>query len=562
LKYCAAILASIVAVLLLDLHAVAAPKYEISTTDLAKLESRMQRQIASLQYLMNAHQLRQFFMLPTDEARRQWIIRFWLSQDPTPTTPENEMRTEHYLRADIARAEYTTASWPGWDRRGEVLIRYGFPDYRGELESEVTPRKVHPPGELWFYRRHEMIVQFADINLNGNYNYAITPFGDSQDTSPELAEFLVYDTRQSIHEQIPPQYLDMYRDAELNDSGGAWTPLMEATLGLEPERYLRPRMAGETEDISAVTSDDWLRSLPDSPSDIFQKDKARELAANFQGVLEDTPSSYPFNFTKKSFPFYFDVEQFRGGEGVNRVEVNLELLIQPVSNSKPVKRSFVAEATVMNENYEVVERQDREISLPVSASTPQRLWPAQIVFTLPRSYYRVAVSVKDVDSLGASAYRTNVSSRSFDQELAVSDVLFAQKIGPVTDTSPFARGPIEVVPHPIRRYAVGSPVSVYFEVYNLGLDEDGRSNYEVQYRVAPRTDDKQSFLSRFNSSQVVFSSSFQGSGFNANEPLHLAIKSDNLKPDFYDFMITIKDEYWQSIVQRTGTFRIVEPSEK
>jgi hypothetical protein len=186
--------------------------------------------------------------------------------------------------------------------------------------------------------------------------------------------------------------------------------------------------------------------------------------------------------------------------------------------------------------------------------------PAQFYFTLPRSYYRVAVSVNDADSLRTSAYRTNVSLRNFDPGLSVSDVLFAQKIGPVKGTSPFMRGPLEVVPHPIRRYAVGSPVSAYFEVYNLGLDEDGRSSYEVQYRVVPNTGKKERFIDRFNGSQVVFSSSFKGSGYNANEPLHLAIKSDNLKPGLYDFLVTVKDEFWQSIVHRTGTFRIVEPS--
>ncbi|HET6350064.1 MAG TPA: GWxTD domain-containing protein [Candidatus Krumholzibacteria bacterium] len=536
------------------------PEYSITSTDLVKLGPLMQRQIASLQYLMNGYQLRQFFRLPDDEARRQWIIRFWRANDPTPTTPENEMRTEHYLRVDIARADFGRPEWPGWDKRGEVMIRYGFPDYRGELESEVTARKVHPPGELWFYRRHQMMIRFSDFNLNGNYIYDITPFGDAQDSTPDLAEFLVYDTHQSIQEQIPPQYLDMYRAPEVEDTGVNWTPLKEAEYGLEPKRYLRPRMEGQTEDITAVTSGDWLRSLPNNPSDVFQKEKAVELAANFQGVLEDTPSSYPFNFQKRSCPFYFDVEQFRGGEGVNRVEVNLEVLVQPTSTPKVTRRNYTAEATVMDENYNIVGKQDQHLAVPTSSDSPTRLMPAQVFFTVPSDYYRVAVTVTDTDSSRSSAYRTTVHPRDFDHALAMSDILFAQRIAPVSETSPFARGPIEVIPHPIRRYAVGSPVSVYFEIYNLGLDQGGQSGYEVQYRVVPHTGKKQRFIDRFNGPETVVSSSFKGSGFKSTEPLHVAIKSENLKPGLYDFLITIKDEYWQSIVHRAGTFRIVEPS--
>lgn len=538
------------------------PKVEITASDLQKIEPRMQRQLASLQYLMNAHQVRQFLSLENEDARRAWIIRFWKANDPTPTTPENEMRTEHYLRADIARADFTRAQWPGWDARGEILVRYGFPDYRAELQSEVTSRKVHPPGELWYYRRHQMIVQFRDINLNGNYSLAITPLGDAQDMSAELAEFLIYDTDDTIQEKIPAQYLDFYRDPELNDTGVEWGKLRERLFGLEPERYLRPRMARETEDIGEVNATDWVRSIPNNPSEVFQREQAQEMATNFQAVLEDTPSSYPFNFEKKTLPFFFDVEQFRAGDGMNRVEVNLQVVVPPAAGPSPEQRDYVAEVSVLDEDFEVVDRQSRRISLPVRADSGTRLMPAQLAFSLPRNYYRLAVSAQGLSEGLSAAYRTNVARRNFDGELAVSDILFAQKIGPVGDNSAFARGPLEVIPHPIRRYAVGTPVPVYFEVYNLGLDEDGRSNYKIEYRVLPHTGEKKGFIERFNGEQAVFASRFAGSGYNAHEPLHLSIGSENLKPGLYDFMVTVKDEYWQSIERRQATFRIVEPSEK
>jgi GWxTD domain-containing protein len=539
--------------------AAAGPKYTVTPADLAKLEPRMQRQVASLQYLMNPYQLRQFFRLDGDDARQEWIRRFWAAGDPTPTTPRNEMKMEHYIRADIARADFTRSVWPGWDARGEVLIRYGFPDYRGKIEAEVTARKAHAPGELWYYRRHQMIVQFRDESLQGNYTYAVTPFGDAQDMSPELAEFLVYDTRETIQERIPPQYLEFYRDAELNETGVEWGPIREATIGLEPERYLRPRLGGTTEGMDEIVDPDWTRSLPDNPSVVFQHDQVKDLASNFEAVREDTPSSYPFNFADTAFPFYFGVEQFRGGEGVVRAEVNLEFPVAP-AEGEPAARAYLAEATVFDENHRVVEKQSREITLPASVAAAGRLMPAQIVFSLPRSYYRVAVSMEDRDRKRSSAYKTTLSTRNFDRDLAVSDVLFAQRIAPVETTSPFARGALEVIPHPIRRYAVGAPVSVYFEVYNLGLDQGGTTDYEVEYRVVPHSSEKRGVLDRFRQETTVFASSFKGSGYAANQPLHLAIQSENLKPGLYDFMVRIKDQYWQSIVYRQATFRIVEPS--
>ncbi len=542
----------------------AAPEYRIGADDLGRLEPRMQRQAASLQYLMNPYQLRQFFSLPSDSARREWITRFWASRDPTPTTPQNEMKAEHYLRADIAALEFPASAWPGWDRRGEVLIRYGFPDYRGKIEAEVTARKVHTPGELWYYRRHQMIIQFRDESLNGNYQYAITPFGDAQDMTIELAEFLIYDTDDSIQERVPPQYLDFYRDPELNETGVDWG-LREPLFGMvEPERYLRPRMARTTERMDELVDPDYARSLPDNPADVFRVDRAQKLASNFQGVLEDTPASYPFNFEKKAFPFYFGVEQFRGGDGVNRVEVNLEFPLQPVEGGSPPARSYRADVVVMDENYRVVDRKKREIGVPSSQTRADetRLMPAQIVFTLPRSYYRVGVSMADLDANTTSAYRTNVSARDFDRELAISDILFAQSISPAESVSPFMRGALVVVPHPVRRYAVGSPMPVYFEIYNLGINRQGVSEYEVEYRVTPHAERKEGLLARFRGSETVFTSRFKASGYSTTEPLHITVKTENLKPGLYDFMVRVKDEHWQSEEYREAAFRIVEPGKK
>jgi GWxTD domain-containing protein len=547
----------------LSAPAAAAPEYRIGAEDLQKLSPRMQKQIASLQYLMNPYQLRQFFALPADSARVAWIGRFWAAKDPTPTTPQNEMKTEHHLRADIAALEFGNAAWPGWDKRGEILIRYGFPDYRGKIDAEVTVRTVHAPGELWFYHRHQMIVQFADESLKGNYKYAITPFGDAQDMSIDLAEFLVYDAQDAIQEQIPPQYLEFYRDPELNDTGVDWG-LREKILGMvEPERYLRPRMARTSERIDDIVDPDYERNLPHNPSDVFTMDRAQDLAANFEGVLEDTPSSYPFNFEKKRFPFWFGVDQFRAGDDLNRVEVNLEFPLKPAAETETPARSYRANVVVLDEHYKFIDRKKQDLGVPSNHTSADgsRLMPAQIVLTLPRGYYRLGVSMEDLDDGTTSAYRTNVSGRDFDDELAISDVLFAQRIAPAEGNTLFMRGALVVVPHPIRRYATGSPVPVYFELYNLGVNEDGVTNYEVEYRVAPHDDRKQGLLDRFRGGQAVFSSRFKASGYSATEPLHITINTENLKPGFYDFMVRIKDEYWQSEVLREATFRIVEPGE-
>ena len=54
-----------------------------------------------------------FKQLSNDEERDQFIEAFWARRDPTPDTPENEFKEEHYRRIAYAN-EHFAAGIPGW----------------------------------------------------------------------------------------------------------------------------------------------------------------------------------------------------------------------------------------------------------------------------------------------------------------------------------------------------------------------------------------------------------------------------------------------------------------
>lgn len=538
------------------------PEYKITRAAVEKLAPEMQREIAGLQYLLNPYQLRQFFSLPTDSLRAEWIEVYWKSRDPSPDTPKNEMMIEHTIRARLARQFFKNKNWPGWDKRGEVFIRYGPPNYRGKVPSEVTVRKVHPPGEIWFYRKHGMLVSFTDHSLMGNYIYSINPLGAAQDISPELVEFLLYDTESPLEELIPSNLLEFYREAEIDpDAKTDWDGIDEMLKGAQQDRYLRPRMRGVTERWDEVVDPDYIDNLPDNPSLVFQQDKVEELANNFEAVLEETPSSYPFNFERNAFPFFYDVAQFRGGENVNRVEVNVEFPVDLSSGEgQPTERKYAAKAVIFDADYNELHRQDTEIVLPPAEGTEaaERLVPVQLLFSLPREYYRVAVTVEENGTGRLSSYRSTMSFRAFGDELAISDIIFARKIAAAERQSPFNRGALEVVPHPVRRYQRTDAVPVYFELYNLGLDDDGLSSYTVEYKIVPHSPQKSRFWERFRAPSPVVSSRFRSSSYGPTDPLYVQVRTDNLWTGSFDFLITIKDDITKSVAFRKATFYIVE----
>jgi GWxTD domain-containing protein len=93
-----------------------------------------------------AHYYRDLSLIASGEIRREieaayprsererLIRKFWVLADPTPTTKVNERRIEHYRRTYHARSNFSEGidrlNALGWDRRGDLYIRFGKPDHQ------------------------------------------------------------------------------------------------------------------------------------------------------------------------------------------------------------------------------------------------------------------------------------------------------------------------------------------------------------------------------------------------------------------------------------------------
>ena len=100
-------------------------------------------------YIITAHERDVFLHLQTDKERDMFVEAFWKQRDPTPGTPQNEFREEHYRRLKYANDVYGRSTpLPGWKTdRGHVYIVLGPPK---NIESYDHVVNVHPV-EIWFY---------------------------------------------------------------------------------------------------------------------------------------------------------------------------------------------------------------------------------------------------------------------------------------------------------------------------------------------------------------------------------------------------------------------------
>jgi GWxTD domain-containing protein len=104
-----------------------------------------------------------FLKLQTDRERDLFIDAFWKHRDPTPGTPENEFKTEHYRRLAYASRYYgRTAPMPGWKTdRGRVYIILGEPNDIQRFEGKTGIYNT----EVWFYQGKEAASLPPGFNL-------------------------------------------------------------------------------------------------------------------------------------------------------------------------------------------------------------------------------------------------------------------------------------------------------------------------------------------------------------------------------------------------------------
>ncbi|MBN2431611.1 MAG: GWxTD domain-containing protein [Acidobacteria bacterium] len=89
-----------------------------------------------------------FDALQSDAERDLFIRAFWDARDPTPGTPQNEFREEHYRRLDYANTRFRSEGKPGWKTdRGRIYILLGPPFQIKEFQN----RSELYPVQLWFY---------------------------------------------------------------------------------------------------------------------------------------------------------------------------------------------------------------------------------------------------------------------------------------------------------------------------------------------------------------------------------------------------------------------------
>ena len=504
-----------------------------------------------LQYLLNDHQKRQYLSLETWDKRDEWLRCFWLEMDPTPTTRHNERKKEHLDRVKMAVERYGCSDPPGWDDRGEVLIRFGLPDEIKRVTAEIGRLVQRWPGEIWYYWSPRMLATFTDPFLSGKYIRSTEAAGHESWTEDyddanyfkssrmileDLEEEVRWGTKISIRTFLP-----MHIDPDLTD----------------PRNSLNPDAIDHVHYHNAPVSEIRKNLFKNVTDEYVMADKA--LYEFHHQIKSMRFIHYPgFDFDMHA---YFDITSFHSGTEKLRTEVNFEIPVSEITfDTTGARLEGEVELRVKVWDLEMKEIAEADELLRISvpntedAMVPAYL-PGQILLTLEPGYYRFGLETIDRNSGSRGLFRTN-RRLTCGEGLSLSDIQFARNISDGDQNSRYRKGNLIVIPYPLHLYRKSFPISFYFEIYGLDLDMEDFGLYSVEYTVTP-TEKKRWGLVLVDQDTGI-SAGFNASGFGSHQPMRLEINTDNLWSGRFVLRVKVTDRRTRKSTEQTASFAILD----
>ena len=416
-------------------------------------------------YIITEEERKAFKKLATDDERERFIEEFWRRRDPDPDTDENEFREEYYERIAYAN-EHFASGIPGWKSdRGRIWIMYGKPDetethpsggnYQRE-PSEGGGSTTTYPFEKWFYRYLPGVgsgveIEFVDPTGSGEYRIARNP--DE-------------------------------KDALLTIPGAGLTMAEEMGLSNKSDRVAN---IGGTGTVGYMREQDSPFSRLQLLADLSRPPqiKFNDLASAVNTpVIEDNPLNFDVrvDFFRQSdervitaFTIQTDNQNlvFKDSGGLQEAQLNIFGKITHVSG----RRAGVFEDPVITRatTEELTEAKGRKSAY-------------QKAVALAPGRYRVDIIVRDIASGATGVRHQGFEVPKYDPaKLSTSTLVLAVKLEGLGDqpaVGMFTIGNAKVIPNVSGTFHRGSPVGVYMQIYNAGIDQTTlRPAVDVEYAL-------------------------------------------------------------------------------
>jgi GWxTD domain-containing protein len=490
--------------------------------------------------------------------QNSFLNRFWIRHDLSVVTGGDLRRAEHYRRVWHSRASFSMSAYP-WDKRGDVYVRYGEPDYRStsdKLNADIPANaqriKERMAVDLYGPDAVGEVYTGPVFPVRSNRAFGLSP-PSVQDLGLSEEEirlvFMLEDVSVSERNELITRaeradggqgdqarmVLDQQeRSGEQTDEGGG-------DLAISPSQVRQQRFVEQSmglfmpvtsmEDASIVPWESWVYTMVAEGLEVTFTDEyfqgnfdfapvpthvPNELKERYVAVRDLTdflfnapdlvvkkmasriPDFHDFARGAQPLDFWYRTARFRGQDGLTRLEVYFGLSPDSLLGHRAgvwIERN----AALVNPELDKVYSSERKFYmndrfLKASIDTVQG-WQDLVLdmatLEAPAGSYEFAVRIREPGTRRFQLYKQQVDLEEFTStKLQISDVQLAWSIGePDGKDQMFVKRGLKVMPMSVWAFPKSHPAFLYFEVYNLTLDEFGQSRYRVTYDIRSKDED-------------------------------------------------------------------------
>jgi GWxTD domain-containing protein len=411
--------------------------------------------------ILTAAEIDAWKRLQTNEEREKFIEIIWREHDPDPDTEENEYREAYYERLAYVN-EHFSSGIPGYKTdRGRIYLKYGKPDEidshpaGGRYEREASEGGGSTstyPFERWFYRnipgRSGADIEFVDPTGTGEYRLARNPFEKDA----------------SLH--VPGAGMTM--------DGRSQADYLAAAFGVGNPFSMREQDSPFS----------WLelRGILDAPLPTPKNDPFTGLTT-VTPKIEDNPLSFETSFG------FFKLDDNRVIATITVQTDNKELFFQD-SGGVQIATINIAGSILNVANRRVNFFEDvvtTTATLPELIEAKERKSAYQKTVILSPGVYKADLLVRDPKSGAGGLRHIGFTVPKFGTNLSTSSLILASVLEPVDKPAAshqFMIGDQKVIPSISGTFHRGSPVGVYLQIYNAGIDQTTlRPSVDVEYAL-------------------------------------------------------------------------------
>lgn len=423
--------------------------------------------------IASAREMLQWDSIQTIPEKLEFLKTFWKRRDPNPIDPVNQRLAEHYKRLNHARQSYSKPFKPWYDDRGVLYVRLGKPDriYYGKPMSSIKDN------ESWFYDNIKADLFFDLIDMGGNYE--IRSLFDAAERDSRVEDVVeLFNERANYNSYYQRMALRIRTEADVRQERA--TDAFERGRSTTTDAIDRARFA--TGMLNTNTN----------------------LQDNLFNLTYANNQHFVFDVGAPHLPINCNFASFKAGKKNSRLEFYYAVpfdqlnFVPNISESNKFSTGIKLNLTLFDLKYDEIKRLDRDYDITAGGNEiASHFYVDQLDNEIPPGKYVAALEIRNNEKDRVGIYKFVVSVRDYSSDtLTVSDIEIAQYVDNTITKEKFVKpkSTLKVVPNPAAGILKTKPLTVYYEIYNLTLNNDGKSSYQISYSIK-MAEGNQSFLS-------------------------------------------------------------------